>query len=53
MPETAGFGTDICFLGANEDVSKVRSRVLPPLPVNLLLMLGKLARSLVFLGSGE
>ena len=21
MPETAGFGTDICFLGASEDVS--------------------------------
>lgn len=23
IPETAGFGTDICFLGAREDVSKV------------------------------
>lgn len=49
----AGLGTDICFLGAREDVSTYKKDILPPLPVNLLLMLGRFDNYLVFLSSGE
>ena len=54
IPETGGFGTDICFLGAKEDGSMVKiKKILPPLPVNLLLIFGKFIKSLLFFAYGE
>lgn len=52
--ELVGFGIDNCFLGANDDESKrIKKELLPPVPINLLLMFIRFERSLVFLFYGE
>lgn len=54
MFELTGLGIESCFLGAKDDESKrIKKELLPPVPMNLLLMFIRLERSLVFLFSGE
>jgi hypothetical protein len=54
IPDTAGFCTEKVFLGAREELSTNKIKlVLPPLPVNLLLIFMRFDKSLVFLFSGE
>jgi hypothetical protein len=56
VPEDAGrggLGQGLLFFGGEGGGVCIEKEVLPPLPVNLLLIFMRLERSLVFLFSGE
>lgn len=50
IPDFGGLGRESCFFGANDEVSWLwYKKLLPPVPINLVLMFIRLERSLVLL----